>query len=386
MSTLRPSGIVFGFAVMAAFGLTRHAAVAAAQSGPGWNAWYGCWQPIDPELPGAVPMADEEAICILPSSRGEAEFIAFEDGAIGSRELVGRMNARETLERDGCSGWQMMQWSDDGRRLFNQSELACGAGLERSTAGIFSMLPSGRWVSAESVDVDGVITTRAIHYRPIAPLAELTGAEAAALRDRQFATETARVAASAGADLEDVVEAVNTVGAPAVEAWLIEQDQEFAVDASALRQLADAGVPDSVIDLMVALSYPNVFAIDRTAREGEQMGGGNGGWTRPPRRGPWYYPMYRGWGYYPGYGYGGWYGRPVVIVPSRDPERPSSGGKLINGRGYTRPGSGSSSSASPSSGGRSSSSPSAGSGGGSTTRSGGSSNDTPRRTAKPRSD
>src|SRR5690606_36648710 len=58
----------------------------------------------------------------------------------------------------------------------------------------------------------------------------------------------------------------------------------FAVDAEQLEQLADAGVPGKVIDAMVALSYPKVFAIagsedigmraDEVAMQDEERTGG----------------------------------------------------------------------------------------------------------------
>jgi hypothetical protein len=48
-----------------------------------------------------------------------------------------------------------------------------------------------------------------------------------------------------------------------VQAWLTETGQKFALDVPQLRRLAESKVATPVIDLMVALSNPKRFLIDR---------------------------------------------------------------------------------------------------------------------------
>ena len=60
---------------------------------------------------------------------------------------------------------------------------------------------------------------------------------------------------------EDIVEAHRAVGAQAVEAWLAEADVVVTLDKRALAHLADAKVPERVIDLLVALAYPEHFEV-----------------------------------------------------------------------------------------------------------------------------
>jgi len=62
-----------------------------------------------------------------------------------------------------------------------------------------------------------------------------------------------------------------------VESWLVEEGEGFALSARRLDQLKSAGVPDRVIDVMVALSYPGVFAINLATHSGER---------RAPEAGP----------------------------------------------------------------------------------------------------
>ena len=41
-----------------------------------------------------------------------------------------------------------------------------------------------------------------------------------------------------------------------VQTWLAQRGQGFGIDAKRLKALADAKVPANIIDVMVALSYP----------------------------------------------------------------------------------------------------------------------------------
>ena len=63
--------------------------------------------------------------------------------------------------------------------------------------------------------------------------------------------------------VEDVIEANARVLSPALEAALVEAGGKFSLDSRTLKQLADAGVSPSVIDVMVAQAYPDRFRIER---------------------------------------------------------------------------------------------------------------------------
>jgi hypothetical protein len=167
-----------------------------------------------------------------------------------------------------------------------------------------------------------------------------------------------------------VKEASALVDRDALVALLIERDQPFDLDAAKLESLARAGVPDQVIDVVVAISFPNRFHIDRRAMRmalkpapvptkhyAERPYYDPFGWgyssmcyTDPWTCGPYGYGMY-GYGLY-GYGlglysplgyYGGygpyWYGyngQPIIVVGNGGQAEPQ--GQAINGRGYTRGG------------------------------------------------
>jgi hypothetical protein len=180
---------------------------------------------------------------------------------------------------------------------------------------------------------------------------------------------------------DDVIDASKHVDAHVVEAWLIERGQQFDVDGKMLVALSRAGVPGSVTDVMIGVSYPERFVLARDEGGTTTSGGGGGGGT-PSRmmeqngdlracaqlrmRNPYRYspydqcdrymdayddPFLGRYGYYNGYYYNGYYygyGRygyydpiytrhyseQVVVIDRRKPEPPH--GTLVNGQGYTR--------------------------------------------------
>lgn len=161
--------------------------------------------------------------------------------------------------------------------------------------------------------------------------------------------------------LDDVKEASAKVSPRALEAALVETRASFNLSSKRLLELQAAGVSASVVDLMVALSYPDRFVVERTAPidrayapimdDPFMLGWAFGypvwsdvygfysplyGAFSPYYYSPFAYPYYRGYNpYYYGGGYyvetGGGGGGGVNL-----PDRPSGLGRVVDGQGYTR--------------------------------------------------
>jgi len=212
------------------------------------------------------------------------------------------------------------------------------------------MVSGSEWVQVNVVAGGGARTAWVTRYR----LAPRSVVEEAGLSDiaadHGMEGRTARVAAAARPSVEDVIEASQYVEEEGVSAWIAELGLRFELDADRLIRMADAGVSEDVIDMVVAVSYPSHFAVDR---ERYSPGYGPtyssfGGWgfSQPLYSSRFFSPYgycspyrygfgyggcgYRGYGY-GGYGYGG-YRSPVIIVIDGS----GSGGRVVNGQGYRR--------------------------------------------------
>ena len=348
MTKQRTAGI--GSALLIAVGVMLAAGplstVAAQEMDERWLAWMGCWQPVRTSTSADAP---ESLLCFQPSAQeAGVEMIAVEDGEITTREVVRADGQRHESSLEGCDGSRRAAFSSRPGRVFMDVDQLCDGGVDRSSSGMFAMISSQSWINAQVVTVGEEKLTWVTRYR----LATQSQAEAVGLgeiaADRSLAVRSLRLAASGRYSVEDIIEAQAHVDPEAVEAWIVEHETPLAIDAGRLVQLADAGVSEGVIDMMIARSYPERFAVST---------GGGGGGDGPWLGGAGYYDPFYGWGspyygrfgyrygygYSPfgfgygspygyGYGYGIGYGYGPSIIRT---EPRNNGGRVISGRGYS---------------------------------------------------
>ena len=228
-----------------------------------WQPWIGCWQPPS----GETTASESPRVCVIPASGSAGvTMVSFMNGKETSRQQLDASGQQRAVERDGCTGWESSQFSADDRRVYLRSELTCSGSLKRVSSAVLAMSPEGDWIGAESVSAGGGTGLRVTRYRDAGVPADVTPEIASAIGGRRVALETARIAAGAPIGQAAVIEATRHLNAAVVQALLAERGQRFDLDASQLASLADAGVPGSVTDVMVALSYPHKFVLDRDAR------------------------------------------------------------------------------------------------------------------------
>jgi hypothetical protein len=372
-----------------------------------WAPWVGCWRAVDET--GTAPF-----LCVVPlADEAGVEMLDVVDGEVVSRESVFADGQQHTVSRDGCEGVERVEFSDDSRRVYMRSDLTCELSGPRSSTGLLSMVTPYEWLDVKTVLVEGQSMPWVVRYQ-LASRADFEAAGQAGLISTQSAeVQMRRVAASVPVTLENVAEAAQSVSAETVQVWVVERGEPFDLDANGLARMADAGVPSELIDVVVAVSYPEKFVVndggpsDRAAEEAgpgsRSLGYARGGnpfvdpFYSPYSRNGYYAPYgrygfglssgfgygYGGYGYsryggpYGGYGVGGYnygyggYGAPVIVVGRRSGgESRAQEGQVARGGGYTSAGGGSAST------GRSARPRSSGSSGGSSgseTRSSGSS-------------
>src|SRR5438128_1754373 len=338
--------------------LTGAAAVRAqdAQPDPRWQPWLGCWEPEDATSDAAAGAA--QLVCVIPAAGTSAvAVLTVADGRIVAREHVEATGVRVPNTRNGCTGWESAEWSPrgGGQRVYLRSEYDCPDGLRRSSSGLMAISPTGEWLDVQGAGIAGEpMGVRVRGYRDAGTPAQAGLPEeiASAPRSGVRTVAAARAAAGAPLTLSDVVEATRRLDAAVVEAWLAVRGQGFAIDAKGLVTLADAAVPTRVIDLVVALSYPRVFAVNPVSRQADflrHLSDSTGyAYTTPYGYSPfeWDYLPYSydgfydgygpyGWNPYAPYGYGGYSGGTPVIIVVRSDATPRPHGRLVNGRGYS---------------------------------------------------
>ena len=322
-----------------------------------WTPWLGCWQLLDESVRQPLPFAaavlgaanartpragDGVRVCVTESreTNGVTLTTTVEGQPALEQTIVADGAARPVSEAE-CRGTQRAEWSRGGSRLFARADVSCSDSTSRAVSGL-AMISGGVWTDVQSVEVGGRENIRVRRYRRAAS-------------DRAARSIAPRLGA-ADFTIDDVKEAVTKVSPRAVEAALVEVGATFTLRSRELLDLDKAGVPDSVIDLMVAVSYPNHFNVQRRENPASTFATAYDPWSLSalaylPYFGPGDYPYgslssyygdYGSYYYAPfGYAYWGSYGGSyypgfVTVDPGQQPIAATGAGRAVNGLGYTR--------------------------------------------------
>ena len=233
-----------------------------------WVPWLGCWHPIQDDrgsLAAAAATPDDVVVCVLPASGNRGvSMTTYGGGQSVLQQTVVADGARHPVSEPECSGSQTSEWSLSGQRLLTRADITCTGQPARTVSAITLMAAGPTWVDIQAVGTGQDAQVHVRRYRRTDSLpqnvvlpADLQGRRGAA---------AARLAGPTVMTLEEVVEASRKVAAPAVVAALYETGSRFDLNGRTLKALAAAHVPDGVVDVMVALSFPGHVAIDRPFR------------------------------------------------------------------------------------------------------------------------
>jgi hypothetical protein len=304
-----------------------------------WEPWLGCWTLAtenlrDADSPDAPQRSSRPStvrdgaprVCVSRAPDG-ARF----ETTVGTQSAIDQTIAADAVSRPvndaECSGTQRAEWSRSGLRLFSSAEIRCKGdeGLRR-VSGLSLIAPNGDWLDIQTVAIGPRETIRVKRY----------------YRADDSPRSTRPTVVSSRLTLDEVKEASGKVSSAALEAALVETNAGFDLSRKTVTDLASAGVSGRVIDLLVALSYPERFAIQPVGQAGgspvvttyvrDPFFGGFGS--------PFYYdPFFYGSPYlYEPFGFRG-----AVFVDSGvggggggSGNQSPGVGRVINGQGYTR--------------------------------------------------
>lgn len=375
MRLMTASRVLAGVAALVLAG-----SAAQAQTDARWRAWTGCWMPLASDA--ALPRIG--TVCVLPTDRPSAvEVVSIVGGKIVERNRIDADGVPHDVSRDGCTGTQTATWSPGGTRVTLAEEIVCPGTGPRLGKGVMSFNQRYEWLDVRGISAGGTSGVAVARYQITGDTAGLPAEVLPALALRGAASNAAVLAASAPLTLADIADVSTRVDSGVAATWLMERtrDVKLTLDGKQLAALADQGVPPAVIDVLVALAHPGVFALNPATRDAEfrpQTARGGGAVTGPydmryrsycgmywsPFYDPWFGDCYGSYGYYGYRGYYGYYSpyyngyrygwgynypyygqyypgqQPIVVVNRPSDNQPSSThGRVIKGRGYTSGGS-----------------------------------------------
>ena len=315
---------------------------AAAQSPDSrWEPWVGCWTLATENLrDGTSPDArraarpstvDDNAprVCVTRAVSG-ARFETTLGIQPASDQTIVADGATRPVSDAECTGTTRTQWSASGLRLLSSSEVRCqGESGQRRVSGLSLIAPNGDWLDIQTVALGSRETISVKRY----------------YRDASSPRSAFPSVGASVFSLDEVKDATGKVSTAAIEAALVETGAGFNLTAKSLKDLHASGVPERILDLLVALSYPEKFVVHRAAHVGpppsiyrDPFGVG---WSYGY---PYYYDRYYGSPYF--YEPFGWRGYSVFdsgVVYIVDGGGGGSGGSVpdgpgraVNGQGYTR--------------------------------------------------
>jgi uncharacterized membrane protein YgcG len=327
---------------------------AATPADARFAGWLGCWR-LDDDLAGTGAR-----MCVIPD-KGGVRLQTIVGTNKGIDELVIADGVSRPITDPECKGNEQAEWSKDNGRVFRTTNVTCGKDPARTIKTVTFMAPGPALIHVQHVIGDSATASvRVQRYRRAANQKLADGSTApqpdngAALRTTERWT------------VEDVIEASDKLPVAALQAALTELRHGFDLNKKTLIALDNGGVNESVIDLMVALTYPKRFVVERASGGSAPIGVSTGsGWFDPflsaeyatplmncytpygygyrsyySMCGPGYYGAfgynYYGYPYYPYYPGGGWVNvspLPPIVGP---PVTPQPEGRVVNGHGYTQ--------------------------------------------------
>lgn len=326
---------------------------------PRFSAWLGCWR-LEDDLSGTGAR-----MCITPE-QGGVRLQTIVGLQKGIDEVVIADGAEHAIVDSECKGTERAEFSTDGARLFRTTEVLCGKEPPRIVKSIVFLAQGPAWIIVQHVSGSAANTSVRVQRYRRSSNQQLADGSRAPQPDAQSAARLTPETTTWSVD--DVIEASHKAPAEAIQAALTEVRHGFDLNKKSLVALDKGGVHDSVIDLMVALTYPKRFVVERA---GASLSGPSGVITSGGYVDPFmspllmgamadcytpfgygyrsYYSMcgwypYSSFGYY-SYGYGypyypyyGW-----VDIGGIPPGtggggtiQPQPEGKVVNGRGYTQ--------------------------------------------------
>lgn len=279
-----------------------------------WLPWIGSWRLVSNKINTKESLSKEDYfLTINPGSNEKSITMKGQQGdkVLVEEEMIAD-GLRHPLKDEKCSGYYIYSWSENGKRLLLESESNCPGDPKRHVSGM-SLIDANRdWVDIQLLQngKDKAISIR--KYRNI-DNSELMSSG----RFNPDQINLARISAANNFSINEIIELSNKVESEVLEAALLETRKPFPINSKQLINLADSGVNSRVVDLMVAISFPDKFSVEQEVISPTQGGNARANYQhfRYPYNYysyycpilPWHWTSSSYMSYAYGYSYMGWY-------------------------------------------------------------------------------
>ncbi len=218
------------------------------------NSWLGCWR-LEDDLAGTGVR-----MCITPDQAG-VRLQTIIGTQQGLDEFVIPDGVARPIVDSECKGTERAEWSQDGLRVFRTTDVTCKNETARTIKGVAFLAPGPAWINVQHITGTSATTgVRVQRYRRAINQNLADGTKVPQPSGSASATPTAR---DATWSIEDVIEASGKLPAEALQAALADVRHGFNMNKNTLVKLDEAEVPAGVIDLMIALTFPKKFVVER---------------------------------------------------------------------------------------------------------------------------
>lgn len=222
--------------------------------------WIGVWSITDSGSATADP-TQNSTVEIRPTSD--------QKGLEISRNTPRQPDVLETLIPDGtrrplvaqnCTGWQTARWIPEAGLILESSETTCketGLLATSTLKMIFATDQMAEILSVKAAGQSHVAVRHLTFERDLTPAPDLSPA---------WVATSARIAISAPWSLDTIIQLSKSIDTPLLEAAMIERNVRPGLNSQSLKQMQAAKTPKEIIDLTVALAYPDQFHIEKNGQ------------------------------------------------------------------------------------------------------------------------
>jgi uncharacterized membrane protein YgcG len=167
---------------------------------------------------------------------------------------------RRPLITQNCTGWRTARLIPEAGLILESSEMACKDTGSFATSSVKMMLATDQMAEILSVKAAGQPRVAVRHLtfeHELAPAPDLPPA---------WVGTSARTAISAPWSLDTIILLSKSIETPLLEAAMMEKKVRPRLNSQSLRQLQAAKTPKEIIDLTVALAYPDQFHVEKNGQ------------------------------------------------------------------------------------------------------------------------